>query len=111
MLCKSLGESGENINADIASLVQKGLSVQVQQALDTVRVIGNNAVHPGQIDLSDDPAQAQMLFSLVNLISDRMISEPKRIGELYDQLPDSYRQAIAKRDARTTSPKRGTVGR
>jgi hypothetical protein len=102
-LCKELGESGENINADIGSLVKKGLSVHVQQALDTVRVVGNNAVHPGQIDLNDDPGQAQMLFALVNLIADRMISEPRRISELYGQLPESYRQAVAKRDAKVSS--------
>lgn len=54
-LCKELGEPGKNLNNDIGALVRKGLPAQVQQALDAVRVIGNDAVHPGQIDVSDNP--------------------------------------------------------
>ncbi len=53
-LCAYLGEKGKNIDDDIASLVKKGLYPLVQQALDAVRVIGNEAVHPGTLDLKDD---------------------------------------------------------
>jgi len=49
-----LGESGKDINADIGNLVKKGLSPLVQKALDTVRVVGNECVHPGTMDLKDD---------------------------------------------------------
>ena len=39
--CGHLGESGKNINDDIAALVKKGLNLMIQQSLDVVRVIGN----------------------------------------------------------------------
>ncbi len=99
-ICKGLGEPGENINTDIASLVKKGLSPKVQKALDTVRVVGNNAVHPGQIDLRDNADVANQLFGLVNLIAEVMFSQPKQVEALYGSIvPESSRKAIDKRDA------------
>jgi hypothetical protein len=97
-LCTQLGEGGKNVNADIASLVKKGLSPKIQQALDIVRVIGNNAVHPGQIDLKDDSETALRLFELVNLITDTMITQPKQIEQLYGSLPEDQRKQIEGRD-------------
>lgn len=100
-LCKHLGEKGENINNDVANLVKKGLQPKIQKSLDIVRVVGNNAVHPGQIDLKDNPAIAEKLFSLVNIIADTMITQPKHIDELYDNtLPEDQKQAIDKRDGK-----------
>jgi uncharacterized protein DUF4145 len=86
-LCKEIGQPGENINADIKALVAGGLDPRMQKALDAVRVIGNNAVHPGQIDLRDDRATAESLFRLMNLIAEKMISEPKHVDEVYASLP------------------------
>lgn len=93
-----LGEKGENLNEDIANLVKKGLDKKIQQALDYVRVIGNNAVHPGLLDLRDNKETVGMLFELINFIADRMITSNKKIDELYDKLPDSIKQQIEKRD-------------
>lgn len=98
LLCKELGEKGENINNDIAALVQKGLSVKIQRALDIIRVIGNNAVHPGTIDLNDSKEIAGSLFNVLNLIVDEMITKPKEIDALYDKLPPSAINAINRRD-------------
>lgn len=97
-LCRHLGEKGKNIDDDIASLVKKGLDPRVQKALDVVRVVGNNAVHPGQIDLKDDRATAEKLFGLVNLIAEIMITQPKHIREMFDALPEGALKAIEKRD-------------
>src|SRR4051812_34965142 len=92
-LCKQLGEKGKNIDEDIASLVSKGLNPRLQRSLDIVRVIGNEAVHPGTLDLRDDKETALKLFGLVNLIVDAMISQPKREDELYEDLPVAKREA------------------
>ena len=97
-LCRHLGGKG-NINDDVSALVKGGLRVEVQQALDAIRVIGNNSVHPGQLDLRDDHATARSLFDLVNLIANAMISEPKRVSEIYENLPKGAREAIKRRDA------------
>jgi Domain of unknown function (DUF4145) len=98
-LMSELGEKGENINADIKSLVSKGLPVQVQQAFDFCRVVGNNAVHPGEINLNDTPEMGQHLFSMINFIIEDRITRPKQIAELYAQLPAPAREAVERRDA------------
>jgi hypothetical protein len=63
-----------------------------------VRVIGNEAVHHGVMDLKDDRDTALQLFELVNSIADQMISHPQKIKTMYLKLPEAKRDAIAKRD-------------
>lgn len=93
-----LGAAGRTVDADIAALVKRGLDSRVQQALDVVRVVGNHAVHPGQIDLRDDRATAEKLFGLVNLIAEIEITQRKHIAEMYAALPEGALKAIEKRD-------------
>lgn len=106
ILCKHLGEPGKDLNRDIANLVSRGLNPTVQKALDIVRVIGNESVHPGVIDLNDDREIALSLFDLINIIAEQMITQPKHISELYETLPEGKRLDIEKRDS-STDPKVG----
>jgi len=94
-----LGESGKKINDDIGNLVKNGLPVQVQQALDYCRVVGNNAVHPGEIDLNDSPEIAHQLFQMINFIVEERISRPKHIDQLFNTLPEGALNSIAQRDS------------
>jgi hypothetical protein len=99
-LCQELGEPGKDLNTDIGSLVKKGLPTQIQQALDAVRVVGNEAVHPGELDLKDDHDTAARLFDLVNMIVDECIAKPKRLHALFARIPENKRHGIAQRDAK-----------
>jgi len=95
-----LGEKGTNINDDIGHLVKKGLAPRIQKALDIVRVTGNNAVHPGEMNIKDDPKTAITLFKLVNMIVDQMITQPKELTEMYNELPEGAKKGIVKRDGK-----------
>jgi len=97
-LCKELGQPGKNLNEDIGALVKAGLPPRIQQALDTVRVIGNNAVHPGELDLRDDKGTALALFGIVNMIIEVMITHPREMEEIYNKLPVGALKGIAQRD-------------
>jgi hypothetical protein len=99
VLCIELNESGKNINTDIGNLVKKGLPDIVQQSLDIVRVTGNDAVHPGQID-TDDPETVGQLFDLVNIIVEYMIALPNKVSGIYSKLPSDKLKGINDRDGK-----------
>ncbi len=99
-LCLLLGEGNKDLNIAIGNLVKKGLPSGVQQALDIVRVIGNNAVHPGVINIEDNLDVASLLFDLVNFIAEKMITEPMQLENIYNRLPEHNRKAILQRDSK-----------
>ena len=105
-LCIHLGEEGKNINTDIRSLVKKEvLSGQVIKVADTLRIIGNNAVHPGQIVDEDFDKVAGKMFDLINFIVKKAITEPKELDELYQLMPENARNAAEAQDKKALESK------
>ncbi|NQZ32541.1 MAG: DUF4145 domain-containing protein [Oceanospirillaceae bacterium] len=99
-LCVHLGEKGKDINTDIRSLAKKEtIPPSLIRVADTVRLTGNNAVHPGKMSDEDRDYVASKMFSLINLIVVKGITEPKEIEELYEMTPEGPRKAAEERDA------------
>lgn len=100
-LCHNLGGEGadqNSLNENIGKMVQNGLAKTVQQSLDIVRVTGNESVHPGQMDLLDDKDTVLVLFEIVNLIVQQMITTPAMVAATYAKLPEDKRKGIEDRD-------------
>lgn len=98
-LMPHLGMGGKNINDDINKLSKNGLSSELQQALDVVRVIGNESVHPGELDMRDDVDTALMLFNILNWIVESILSPNKMTEKLLNnKVPKSKAENILNRN-------------
>ncbi|MDG1287937.1 MAG: DUF4145 domain-containing protein [Rickettsiales bacterium] len=94
-LCEYLEAKGNTLNDKIDDLVKNGLDSDIQEALDIVRVIGNEAVHPGQIDLNDNRDISGALFELINEVVEELIAKPKKKKFLFNErLPENVRKKI-----------------
>jgi hypothetical protein len=103
-LCKHLGEDGANINKDIRRLSEKNtLPPLVVKVADTVRIVGNNAVHPGEMSDEDFDLVASKMFELLNFIVKKGISEPKELEALYALTPERPRKDAEAKDAKTNN--------
>ncbi len=99
-LCNRLANQDEKkkIDGAIKKLVQNGLPSALQMAMDTFRIVGDEAVHPGEIIIDDNKDLAIAMFELINIIVEKMIIEPKQIEELYNKMPSNKLEGILNRD-------------
>ncbi|MGU3349973.1 DUF4145 domain-containing protein [Pseudomonas monsensis] len=93
-LCQELlGKKGE-IHKQIGELVEKGLPSRVLKAFDTIRIFGNESVHPGLVDLNDTPEVALALFSLLNMAVRHCITEEKELEAIRALTPEAKRRDL-----------------
>lgn len=97
-LLPQVGAKKDSIDKMIGELVGKGLPKEIEKALDSLRVIGNEAVHPGTINLDDNDSVSHALFKIMNIVVDRMITQQKEIDDIYSLIPESKIKGIEKRN-------------
>lgn len=77
------------------------MNKQIINSLDIVRIVANEgAAHAGEIDLTgkDGKEIVDKLFWLVNIIVEKIISEPNEIKKQFLKLPQSKLDGIENRD-------------
>jgi hypothetical protein len=90
-----------SLDDKIGLLVGEGeIRQKLADMLDVVRVTGNNAVHPGQIDLNDESERVDTLFRLVNAIVEQTITMDKLITDAKASLPKKDLDGINQRPNR-----------
>lgn len=100
-LCIHLGEKGDRIDVDVRELARKNVLPQLLiKVADTVRITGNNAVHPGEMSAEDVDLVASKMFLMLNLIVTKGITEPKELATLYEMVPEGARVAAEEKDAK-----------
>ena len=99
-LCNRLAgqEEKKKIDGAIKRLVEQGLPETLQKAMDIVRIVGDEAVHPGEINVDDNKEMAIALFRLMNIIIEKIIIEPKEIDDFYNLMPENKLKGIENRD-------------
>ena len=94
-----IGATNPTIDGGIAELVEKRrITNDVKEALDGVRICGNEAVHPGELNLDDDVKTVTALFSLINYIVEVTLTADQRLASVKAKIPAKKAQGILDRD-------------
>lgn len=85
------GESSGNIYQDIQKLKSRPIDSSLIKALDIIRISGNESVHPGDLNLNENKNDAFYLFDLLNMICDQFFTQPRKMQDMYEKMPESKR--------------------
>lgn len=98
------GDNKKDLFENIGILVGSGrIPTQVQKSMDSLRVTGNNVLHPAEIDKenSENKETAIRMFNLLNIVAKTLISDPKYVDDYYDDdrnISKTQKEAINNRD-------------
>jgi len=99
MICDELNAEGGNLFEKICSIYEKEHIKVSTRAMHLVRIIVGNSIHfPPKIDLGDSEEIAKTLLGLIDIIAERVLTEPKKINDLWAKIPESKRLEIEKNE-------------
>lgn len=83
-----------NIDEDIKEIINIGNFYQGQkdvlkEAMDSIRLVGNKASHPSELDINDNSEIANILFEMINFIVGEIITKPKEMEEKLNKLKNA----------------------
>jgi hypothetical protein len=89
-LLASIDAAGKSPYRMLGTLAEEGvIDERVQHADNSLRVYGNESVHPATVNVSDDDETAMKLFELLNYIVRRTITDEAFVESMYSSVPDS----------------------
>lgn len=101
-LLPQVGAEKDSINNMIAQLArEKKIMKKTKEAMDSLRIIGNDAVHVGEMIFDkdrDEKKVALSLFRLLNRIVNETIESENELQEIYNGLPENKLNGIKQRD-------------
>lgn len=98
-ICADRGHIKGTLFARAGSLVSEMSSLHGRQAVDIVRVFGNESIHPGKMEANDIAENAERMFDAINLIVEEVYDRPARFSQLFEKLSPSQRREIERRDS------------
>jgi len=101
VLLPHIGAEKGSINDMIGQLARERKAIErVSKAMDVVRVTGNNAVHPGVLDIAEEDSReiSMTLFKILNYIVAETLETDAMIDEVYSTLPKGIQENIEKRN-------------
>lgn len=90
-LMDELEAKGTSLHNKILNYIEEeeeGRGTSLEHAFTSVRVIGNESVHIGTLDMKDNVEIAIALFEILNYIVYDTISKKKKIEEIHNILPE-----------------------
>lgn len=94
---------GKTIDQQIQNLIKSGEDPMNVLCMDICRILGNECVHPGIIDLNEEGDIAILFFEFINMTATRLFTAKRQVQEVYQKLPEGARKALEVRNARLTS--------
>lgn len=95
MLLNELDISGRTLNDKINNYCNDfDSNNRLIKAFHLIRIVGNEAVHPGVIDIDDNEDIARAMFEILNEIVDETITKKNKMDAIFEYLPEEKTNSI-----------------